>query len=350
MRPYSYSQLSLFQTCPRAWKFRYVDRLPSIPSPAAEQGQKIHEAINKYITHLEKNKLKSDVTWLKLKDGLDVHPDGIELIEKFVNSFVLNLDTHLASERQIAVDEEGNRVDWWSEKAWFRGIIDKIDIEPERTIITDFKTGWNTDMDTFQLQVYAWLVAQGEKAEGDTFCVRNHFIRWGIEKKKEFSVEQVMKVKEKIKRIIGQIEKEKEFPARPCNFCTLCGYIHKCGQIAELSEKVDLPVIDSPEKAKDYAGKLLVVEERLKKVKELLKEWVKENGAIELDNGSYGWYGYKSKKVKDKEALYEKLCEEGLNPLDFVNFDMRKLGKVRTEGLVEEVKKVRFGFKKGEKN
>ena len=41
----SYSAISSYQTCPLAYKFQYVDRLPTAPSPALSFGQSLHEVL-----------------------------------------------------------------------------------------------------------------------------------------------------------------------------------------------------------------------------------------------------------------------------------------------------------------
>lgn len=41
----SYSAISSYQNCPLAYKFQYMDRLPTVPSPALSFGQSLHEAL-----------------------------------------------------------------------------------------------------------------------------------------------------------------------------------------------------------------------------------------------------------------------------------------------------------------
>jgi hypothetical protein len=119
--------------------------------------------------------------------------------------------------------------------------------------------------------------------------------------------------------------------------------------LAELG-KHGYPIIDTEERAADYAGKLIIVEAALKKVKELLKGWCGERGPIDVGSGTYGFNLVKSKKIRDIEAFYEKLAERGLNPLDYMNVDLRKIGKLKKiEGfneLFEETGLTRFGYKR----
>jgi hypothetical protein len=47
LRPkhFSWSALEKFESCPRAWRHKYIDKLPDPKGPALERGIKIHEAL-----------------------------------------------------------------------------------------------------------------------------------------------------------------------------------------------------------------------------------------------------------------------------------------------------------------
>lgn len=347
MASYSYSQIKLYQTCPQSWMYEKKEKLPAVRGILGEQGIELHKAINRYIAHLIKEKLTSDMTWEKLCNGLDLYPDGNELMEKFASSFVFNPKTHIASEMELAIDKTGKKVGWEDKSIWFRAKIDKVDLIDRTLVITDYKTGWSTDIDKFQLQSYAWMMGfSGLKIEYDNFYINNHFIRQRIEKGEGFPKEITKATGTRIKRIIKQIEADTKYEARPGNFCSLCGHVYTCSKSIQLIEKGQLPIIDTPEKAKDYAIKLLIVKERLSKVTDILKTWIKANGNIELDNVTYGFNLANSKEVIDKELLYDKLCELELNPLDYINFDIRKLKKLKLQNIMKDISKVKFGTKK----
>ncbi len=344
---YSYSQLKTYQTCPACWAYQKKEKLPAVRGILGEQGIELHEAINRYINHLAKEKLISDITWSKLCDGLDLYPDGNELIQKFASSFVFNPATHIGSEMEIAIDKTGKKVGWWDKNIWFRAKIDKLDLVDRVLHITDYKTGWSTDVDKFQLQCYTWVMGfSGLKVEYDSFYVNNHFIRHRVEKGEAFPKGIGKATGERIKRIIKQIEADKKYEAKPGNFCSMCGYVNQCSKLIQLVEKGQLPIIDTPELAFEYTRRVLIVKEMVKNVEGILKIWIKANGNIELDNVIYGFNASPSKQVIDKELLYDKICEMELNPLDFVNFDMKKLKKLKLQNVMKDINKVKFGTAK----
>jgi len=349
-RSYSYSQLNRWINCPLSWKYAKIDKLPQIESPNLIQGRIIHDKVDEYIKYLVKNKLTTDLSWPGLIEGLDGLPEGAELMDRFVRSFVLNSETHIGSEIKIVITKEGKIIeDWWSQKAWFRFKIDKLDIEKDRVIITDWKSGWNTDIDKLQLEIYAWGIGYMGIAKFDTILVKNHFIRYKIEKSIEIPVSAIEGIEKKVRKITAQMESAKKFPAKPGSFCSFCGYTSQCAKRMSLVERGNLPVIDTREKAIDYAGKVLVVQERLKAVVELLRGYVKENGNIPLATGNYGYNEQNTLDIPDKEKVYNAICEQGENPLDYFNIDKRIIRKAGlSEELIKPATQVKFGFKKGE--
>lgn len=352
MRSYSYSQLNRWINCPQSWKYAKIDKLPQMESVNLIQGRVLHDKVDEYIKHLVKNSLTSDITWSGLTEGLDGLPEGADLMDRFARSFLLNPETHYGSEIEIAITEKGRLCDWWAKDVWFRFKIDKVDIGEDKLVITDWKSGWNTDIDKFQLEVYAWGLSYDEhlvQEKGrNSVLVKNHFIRYKIEKSLEFTAAAVLAIEKKVRKIVAQMEKAKKFPAKPGSFCSLCGYTSQCAKRMSLVEKGNLPVIDTREKAIDYAGKLLVVQQRLNAVNGLLRGWVDENGNIPLATGSYGYNEQNTLDIPDKEKVYNAICEQGENPLDYFNVALRSIRKAGlSEELVKPAVQVKFGFKKG---
>ena len=348
MSSYSHSQISTYMACPLSWKYAKIDKRPTMASALLTQGRILHDKVDEYIKYLVKSKLTSDITWKGLTEGLDELPEGPELMDRFARSFVLNPETHSGSEVEIAITEKGKQTGWWSKDVWFRFKIDKVDIEEDRLIITDWKSGWNTDISRFQLEVYAWGLSYIDlNVEYSSILVKNHFIRYRIEKSVEIPVSTIPNIEKKVRKIVAGMESAKKFPARPGSFCSLCGYSMICSARMSLVERGKLPVIDTREKAIDYAGKVLVVQQRLNAVKNLLRGFVDENGNIPLATGIYGYNPQNTLEIPDKEKVYDALCEKGEDPLAYFNIDKRSIRKAGLpEELVKPVQEIQFGFKK----
>lgn len=60
----SYSSIALYQTCPAAWRFRYVDKVQTAPAPALVFGSAFHGAIEYMLRRkVEGRKIDGPSTW-----------------------------------------------------------------------------------------------------------------------------------------------------------------------------------------------------------------------------------------------------------------------------------------------
>ena len=351
MRAYSYSKLRQFKDCPLAYQFRYILKVPSLPSLLLESGRLAHAAVQAYTEHLAKSKLKTDllavsaiVETLNITDEV-LLAETTELLSKFVLSYIHNANTFHHSELKLAINQDWQKVNWFDKSVFFRGVLDRINIEENRVLITDYKSGWSTTEDRDQLLTYAVLI-HSLFPDRDTFEVCNHFLRFKFSKSSPVSLAEIEHHKKKLLGQIQRIEGTKEFPAKPGYHCSYCGYLSKCGQLAVFNG-LNLPVEMDKARAADLAGKTLFVEARLKQVKEMLKEWCNEHGPLQVDGGTYGFQVREIKKVEDVAAFCSVLWEKGEDPFPYLSVDMRKAKKLKLDELVSAEKMTSFGFKKG---
>lgn len=160
----SYSQLDTFKTCPLKYNYRYLLKIPSPPSHAANFGSSVHNTLNEFYKHLKSGKdvsldlLKElyEKYWIDLGYESKAHENtrkkrGWEVLEQF---YELNGDpwvTPAYLERPFNL-KMGEYV--------VSGRIDRIDrLEDGTYEIIDYKTGKlkkgvNLDKD-LQLSIYA---------------------------------------------------------------------------------------------------------------------------------------------------------------------------------------------------
>lgn len=184
MKHYSYTRLGLFETCPRAFKLKYVDRLPEAPSDALVIGRLVHEIIAEYDRHLLQNGLETDVTVLPeitrrvfYKEPNQLGSTGLAeieaIMETFAQSHVFHPGVTVGIEEQIKLQLAPDMMFW--------GVLDLLEIDGTTATIVDYKTDWvvrsqaEVEKD-FQLQVYAWAVTR-EYPQVDTFRARLEFVR-----------------------------------------------------------------------------------------------------------------------------------------------------------------------------
>lgn len=124
--PMSYSKLSKFETCEYQWKNQYIDKnIQFVDSPATVWGSDVHDAFD-----------------VRFKTGEPL-VGRFESYEKFAKSIEKAANgATIASEYELVVDADDNRVGWDDLSAFMRGRIDVAVFYPDgRMLIYDHKTG-----------------------------------------------------------------------------------------------------------------------------------------------------------------------------------------------------------------
>lgn len=152
-RTLSPSKVSAFTSCPLAFRFSQIERLPEPPSPPAVKGTLVHAALERLFWHHppgartpEAAALEVERAWRDLRDdeevvGLALDDSAaaafVEDAHRLVANYFLLEDPNQARavgvELGVETDLDGLRL---------RGIIDRLDVLPDgRLIVVDYKTG-----------------------------------------------------------------------------------------------------------------------------------------------------------------------------------------------------------------
>jgi putative RecB family exonuclease len=147
------SKVSSFTSCPLAFRFSQIERLPEPPSPPAVKGTLVHAALERLFWHHPvgartpaAGALEVARAWEALQDdeevvglGLDDEAAAafVEDARRLVANYFLLEDPNEARavgiELGVETDLDGLRL---------RGIIDRLDVMPDgRLIVVDYKTG-----------------------------------------------------------------------------------------------------------------------------------------------------------------------------------------------------------------
>jgi putative RecB family exonuclease len=145
--------VSSFTSCPLAFRFSQIERLPEPPSPPAVKGTLVHAALERLFWHHPAGTrtpaagaLEVERAWEELQDdeevvglGLDDEAAAafVEDARRLVANYFLLEDPNEARavgvELGVETDLDGLRL---------RGIIDRLDVMPDgRLIVVDYKTG-----------------------------------------------------------------------------------------------------------------------------------------------------------------------------------------------------------------
>jgi len=337
MRDYSYSRLSLFESCPAAFRMKYIDKLPEASSDALAFGSLIHHIIATYNKHCLEKGLETDITamagivqkcFYEKPSGLtsDRYPEILAVAERFVASHTISLDTVIGIEEWVRAGIAGG-------KYLFRGIIDRLDIDKNTVIITDYKTDHQlrsqADIEAdFQLAVYAWLVTK-EYPQINQFIVRLDFVRHDVVREATLDVGRVAMVENQVLGLIGQVEKAiaaNKLPARPGAFCGWCGYATLCPAAKDIP--ADVQPVNTPEAARAVAEELAVLERLVAVRKEALKQYCNVAGPVEANGLVWGFHLVESRSVEDIEAFVRTMNELGRDPRPFLAVSGTKAKKL----------------------
>ena len=147
------SKVSAFTSCPLAFRFSQIERLPEPPSPPAVKGTLVHAALERLFWYHPAGArtpataaLEVERAWDALRDDEEVVGLGldgaaaaafVEDARRLVANYFLLEDPNAARavgvELGVETDLDGLRL---------RGIIDRLDVMPDgRLIVVDYKTG-----------------------------------------------------------------------------------------------------------------------------------------------------------------------------------------------------------------
>jgi hypothetical protein len=211
MRPWSYSRLSTYDTCPKQYDYAYRQRLKGFrpPSPAADRGSNIHEKGERY-----------------LKGELKMYPFEFQKVSTHL--MVLKAK-HAKSEEKLAVKEDWSPCDYDDPNTYFRAIIDVLYTEePKICNIEDFKTGQVYDSHAIQLSDYVAVVAAHHPDY--EYRTRLIYVDQGIvTKPKITTADRVKPIRIMLDGRIKNAEDDTIFPTRAGPHCKWCDYSRRYG-------------------------------------------------------------------------------------------------------------------------
>ena len=250
MEAYSYSSLTSFEKCPRAFRHRYIDGLEEAFTTIEQHlGQVVHGTLEKLYaaaasaasTNGERPGLEwVDSTYGRLwsipdpavhrivrpgRSAADYGRDGLALVRAFHervfrsdSSVTLHLE-HRFTYPLVAEEEE---------HAW-NGVIDRVSLLADGTLrITDYKTGRTVPdpADDLQMKSYALHVLALHGGGHVQLCFED--LRGARTKTAVFAAREAERVRARLMASIRRIEEEREFPPRPSSLCAWCGFNPVC--------------------------------------------------------------------------------------------------------------------------
>ena len=146
------SSLGAFTSCPLAFRFSYVQRLPEPPSAPASKGTLVHRALERLMDRPAADRtLPAALADLEIACAeLAAHPEfaGLDLTEEQLAQFradaavLVNRYFELEDPRTVQPIGLEIKLAAQLEKVTLRGIIDRLEIDADgELVVTDYKTG-----------------------------------------------------------------------------------------------------------------------------------------------------------------------------------------------------------------
>ncbi len=245
------SSINLYKQCPRKYWYRYIARLPSLPSIHLARGKAVHEALDKFFD--------TDVTNVPDTTEEFFMTMKVVLLEAFKRSWA----TYENEFAQLPLSEEeltgyydeslrmvGNYFDYFTDKiryftrllpvkeAWeavkpgreiefrsdvhhVRGFIDAIHDEAGKTLILDYKTSRRAEISEeyeLQLSIYAMLYEEKFRTPD---MVGIYFLKDGVERLLDVTPEMIARAKQEVQDVhVNTCSRDiKDYPKKPSPLC-----------------------------------------------------------------------------------------------------------------------------------
>jgi hypothetical protein len=271
--------------------------------------------------------------------------DAIEMWNRFYETFALPQGLESPGvENRLAFDANWQPCEFFSEKAYFRMVIDFHFRQDSLGVIVDWKTNREvpqTVAKDLQLRTYGWGLKQALYPEIQEVLLRLHFLRYGKEREVMLEYHDLAEVPNELEARISTIEADKNYDPTPGSFCGLCGVTAHCPVMSQALAPIEVLAPATREQAEKAAFLLLTLQKMEKELAARLKEWVREHGPVQVGDLVYGPTTVTSYDLNTKTVveflLHEGLDRESVWPLLSItktNLD-KGLRKLRRKDLYE---------------
>jgi hypothetical protein len=279
-------------------------------------GQMLHALIADYLLRLISQKQQTDWEWAEGAAPIEASPDVLQIWHRFYNSFVLPPALEVYGvEHKLAFDRNWQPCEFFCPEAYFRMVVDFHFLQGELAVVLDWKSNRavpGTVEKDLQLRTYGWGLKQAVYPEAQEILLRLHFLRYGKEREVLLEPQDLEGVPEILAGKINIIEQDQDYNPTPGSFCGLCGLTAHCPVMAQALVPIDILAPADREQAEKAASLLLTLQKLEKELTSRLKEWVKDNGPIQVGDLMYGPNQVLSYDL-DPQLVTATLLEAGLS-------------------------------------
>lgn len=213
---FSFSSLSLYNTCPFAYKLSYIDKIKPIRSTALVKGSNVHAILEKFPDFIASKEFK-------FNENLIVSNFLNSEIGNYFKDVLLNKKTAREFKFGLTKNFENDTF----KDSFFHGIIDLIFFENDELNLCDYKTGkFKENQDFSQLLTYSIFFKKYNKIKINYVYVEHNKINSKIVTKED--IENAQNFIIKTSDIILQ---DKVFKRNCGKHCPWCQFSEKCDEM-----------------------------------------------------------------------------------------------------------------------
>jgi hypothetical protein len=211
---WSYSRLSLWETCPAAFKYKNIDKLTEEQSPAMKRGDDIHKAAAAFISGVHQDfpveLAKFDTQIWELRDA----PADDRVVEQ-----------------QWGFNKDWRATGWFGKDTWLRVVLDVGVVYSDGTgDVIDHKTGkvYESNKDQRELNAIAMLRRFPHLSQVTS---RLWYLDSGKETLAEYLQEDITSLIMKWEKRVEPMFADRVFAPRPSEKCRWCAYAKSKGGV-----------------------------------------------------------------------------------------------------------------------
>ena len=213
---FSFSSLSLYNTCPFAYKLSYIDKVKPVRSTALVKGSNVHSILEKFPDFIASKEFK-------FNENL--------IVSNFLNSEIGNYFKDVLLNKKTAREFKfGLTRDFKNDTfkdSFFHGIIDLIFFENDELNLCDYKTGkYKENQDFSQLLTYSLFFKNYDKIKINYLYVEHNKIN-----SKVVTKEDIEKTQDFIIKTTDIILQDKTFKRNCGKHCSWCQFSEKCDEM-----------------------------------------------------------------------------------------------------------------------
>jgi RecB family exonuclease len=236
----SVSKAKTFDQCKKQYQFNYLLKFPKKQRDYHIFGKFCHKVLEEFhLAYLEGSQLPYHLqmkaawisAWAEFREQMT--SEMKKECWHLMNYYLRNVTIHKEKGQPANVIAIEKRFELpIAENIILNGAIDRIQLDPDDVVhVADYKTTKNKKYlkdDWFQLLAYAYVILTEDpslqKVRASYILLRHNFEYITT----EFTVPQILQVKDKFLNFAKQMQEEKEFAPTTSNLCGFCDYLEYC--------------------------------------------------------------------------------------------------------------------------